>query len=73
MKDHQDAYGHEIYDHFMGEAGSEVVERDDGYVCASPGPKAYLAQYDDWSPADVALYRHLIEVVGVLKQPSGGS
>lgn len=52
LKDHQDAYGHEIYDHFMAEAGSEVVERDDGYVCASPGPKAYLAQYDDWSPAE---------------------
>ena len=46
---HQDAYGHEIFDYWRGQKGAhEIVERDDGYVDISGGPRAYMAEYPDW-------------------------
>ncbi len=45
LKDHQDAYGHELLDYLNGITGSEIVERDDGYVDASGGAKDYFAEY----------------------------
>jgi len=48
MKKHQDAYGREIYDHYQGESGYEIVERDDGYVDVSSGPEMYFTAYRDW-------------------------
>jgi len=46
---HQDAYGHEIFDYWRGQNGAhEIVERDDGYVDISGGPRAYMAEYPDW-------------------------
>ena len=48
MKDFQDAYGHEIYDHLKGANNFEIVERDDGYIEASNGSLEYFAEYKDW-------------------------
>ncbi len=48
MKDHEDAYGHEIYEYFHGEDIREIVERDDGFITASAGPRAYFVEYEDW-------------------------
>jgi cyclopropane fatty-acyl-phospholipid synthase-like methyltransferase len=48
MKDFQDAYGHEVYDHLLGKGGFEIVERDDGYFDATPGPRMYFSEYRDW-------------------------
>lgn len=48
MADHEDAYGHEINDYFRGEDIREIVERDDGFIAASTGPRAYFAEYEDW-------------------------
>jgi SAM-dependent methyltransferase len=48
MKDHLDGFGREIYDHFKGKAGFEIVERDDGYVATGGGPASYLAGFKDW-------------------------
>ena len=60
MKDYEDAYGHEIYDHFMGKGDFEIVERDDGYVCASVfGPKVYLAEYKAWPPPEQEAMAHV--------------
>jgi len=52
LKDNQDAYGREIYDYLKSNIGRreivEIVERDDGYIDASGGPKGYFSEYDDW-------------------------
>ena len=49
MKDHQDTFGHGMYDYFEGGGGLEIVERDDGYFNVSGGPKAYFSEYKDWA------------------------
>jgi len=50
LKDHQDqdAFGHEMYDYLKNITGWEVVERDDGYIDVSGGPKAYFSEYKHW-------------------------
>jgi SAM-dependent methyltransferase len=48
LKDHEDAYGYEIFDHFLGKEVVEIVERDDGFIDASAGPLAYFLEYEDW-------------------------
>jgi SAM-dependent methyltransferase len=48
LKDHEDAFGHEILDHFKGTPTVEIVERDDGYIMASSGPHLYFAPYEEW-------------------------
>ena len=48
LKDHQDAFGHGIYDYFRGDDVDEVIEREDGYIDVSEGPKSYLSKYDEW-------------------------
>lgn len=49
LKSEEDAFGQEMWAFYRGESTSEIVERDDGYVEASPyGPKMYFLQYEDW-------------------------
>ncbi len=43
-----DAFGREILDHMNGLQATEVVERDDGFIDLSGGPKSYFAEYRDW-------------------------
>ncbi len=50
MKKHQDAYGRELWDHYKGKGGYEIVERDDGYVDISSGPTAYFLPPKEWGP-----------------------
>lgn len=45
LKDHQDAYGYEIFDYFMGEEVVEVVEREDGFIGISSGPSVYFQPF----------------------------
>jgi SAM-dependent methyltransferase len=51
LKEHQDAFGREIYDYFK-DAGDEtiieIVERDDGYIDAYGGVGTYFSEYKDW-------------------------
>ena len=49
MKEHEDAFGREIYDYFQHGEAIEIVERDDGFLGTSIGPAAYFSQYPDWS------------------------
>lgn len=44
----QDAYGREVYDYYLGEEVREIVERDDGFIGLSGGPKAYFAPFAEW-------------------------
>jgi SAM-dependent methyltransferase len=47
----QDAQGREIYDYYKGDRDvQEIVERDDGFIEAYPGPRSYLSRYRDWTP-----------------------
>ena len=48
MRNDCDAYGHELYDFYLGKDVGEIVERDDGYIESSGGPQAYFAEYKDW-------------------------
>lgn len=45
----QDAFGHEMHDYFLGRRDFlEIVERNDGYIDISSGPKTYFSEYKDW-------------------------
>lgn len=59
LKDHQDAYGHGVYDYFRGKGGFEIVEREDGFIAISQGPRAYLAEHKDWFPAQKRAMRYV--------------
>lgn len=51
LKPKEDAYGQEIWACYEGREVHEIVERDDGYIDASPqGPKIYFSNYENWSP-----------------------
>ena len=47
LKDHQDAYGHSLYDYSKGKAEFQVLERDDGQVDVDR-LKGYFSPYKDW-------------------------
>ena len=49
MKDHQDAYGHLLYDRLEGANSSEIAERDDGYIDTRDA-KWYFSGYKYWPP-----------------------
>jgi SAM-dependent methyltransferase len=50
LKNHQDAYGQQLYDFYKGHKVVEIVERDDGLIDPSETyPKYYLAEYKNWS------------------------
>jgi len=57
MKDHKDAYGHEVHDCLVGRAVYEIVERDDGYVDAHPAG-GYLAPYEAWPQSEKEAMRY---------------
>lgn len=52
LKDHQDAYGHAVYDGATDGEGFEVVEREDGYIDVAAGPSPYLAPFRKWPPQE---------------------
>ncbi len=58
LKDSQDAFGHGIYDASHGEEVDEVIERDDGYIDVSEGPKSYLSKFEDWPQHQQRAMRH---------------
>ena len=48
LKDHEDAYGYEIFDFYNGEDVVEIVERSDGYFDSTGGPGIYFQSYEEW-------------------------
>jgi SAM-dependent methyltransferase len=58
MKITHDAVGREFLDYLGGKSSWEVVERDDGYIEPSPGPKVYFTEYGDWSSHVKKAMRH---------------
>ncbi len=49
LKNRQDAFGQTMYAYFRKQRTYEMVERDDGYLDVSEGPKVYFSEYKDWS------------------------
>ncbi|RNJ25802.1 class I SAM-dependent methyltransferase [Halosegnis longus] len=52
MDPENDAYGQLLRDHVDGEAGREILERDDGLVSVAPPPDRYFAEREEWSPRE---------------------
>ncbi len=54
----RDAQGHEMYDYFRGNRDvSEIIERDDGFIEAYPGPHDYFSRFKDWPARQKAAMR----------------
>jgi SAM-dependent methyltransferase len=45
----QDAYGHELWASVDEGLHDEIVERDDGFISRSDGPKRYFADFKAWA------------------------
>ena len=50
LKESEDAYGRQIYEHHHGRRAFEIVERDDGYFDTSSGPMPYFDAFENWPP-----------------------
>ena len=44
----KDAFGHMLFDYLNGIDAMEMIEREDGFIGTSLGPRAYFADYPDW-------------------------
>jgi len=49
LKKSQDAQGRVMLDYLSDKNVLEIIERDDGYIDVSDGPKAYFSEYKDWA------------------------
>ena len=55
-----DAFGQEMYAFWTGNRDvQEIIARDDGLVDTSPGPAAYFAPYEQWSPEQKEAMRYV--------------
>lgn len=59
IKENEDAYGELVSAYFQGKDVVEIVERDDGYIDASAGPRAYFQEHSEWP----GHYKEAIEFV----------
>jgi SAM-dependent methyltransferase len=60
LSDHDDAFGHALYDHLRGRGGHEIIERSDGYIdFASTDLAAYFQSFPEWPPHERQAARHL--------------
>ncbi len=48
IKNHQDAFGHEMLDYLTYGYSWEIIERDDGYFDSSDVGRSYFADYRRW-------------------------
>lgn len=58
MRDEQDAVGHLDWDFHHGKQVHEIIERDDGYVEVSGGPRAYFEPYRRWPACEKRAMRY---------------
>ena len=59
MRSTEDAHGRAIFDCYQGVPATELVERDDGWIAASPGPSLYLAPFNKWPKHERAAMRYV--------------
>ncbi len=59
ISERDDAFGHQVLDHYKGIERYEIVERDDSYIDVSIfGLAAYFAEYKDWAPFEKKAIRY---------------
>ncbi len=58
MRREQDAFGLGLLEYLEGKRGCEIIERDDGLVEPSGGPKFYFAEHMDWTPREKKAIRY---------------
>jgi len=49
MREKIDIFGKECWEYFKGNEVNEIIERKDGFIHISPGPKLYFSDYKNWS------------------------
>lgn len=59
LKELQDAQGRAMYDYVQGQDNREVIERDDGLIECSEGPRMYTSTYEDWPEPEKEALRHV--------------
>ena len=59
MREREDAFGRTVLDHFEGRRAHEIIERSDGYIDVSAGPKAYFEPFRRWAPVERKAMRHV--------------
>jgi SAM-dependent methyltransferase len=59
VREREDAFGRMLLDHLEGRKANEVIERSDGYVDVSGGPKAYFDEFRRWLPPERQAMRYV--------------
>lgn len=59
LKEREDAFGRMLLDYLEGRRAHEVIERSDGHVDVSGGPKAYFEPFRRWLPVERQAMRYV--------------
>jgi SAM-dependent methyltransferase len=59
VREREDAFGRMVLDHLEGRRAHEVIERSDGYIDVSGGPKAYFEPFRRWPPPERKAMRYV--------------
>jgi SAM-dependent methyltransferase len=59
VREREDAFGRTVLDHLEGRRAHEVIERSDGFIDVSAGPKAYFEPFRRWIPVERRAMRHV--------------
>ena len=52
MEDEKDAFGHALYEHFLGTEAPIIIERDDGNIDVSADTDMYFREYELWEQSE---------------------
>jgi hypothetical protein len=59
VRDQQDAFDHEVMDHFRGHPAVEIVARDDGTLATTAGAQAYFGPLRRWAAVERRAMRYV--------------
>ena len=59
MREREDAFGRIVLDYLEGRRAHEIIERSDGYIDVSGGPKAYFEPFRRWPSVERKAMRHV--------------
>jgi len=59
VREREDAFGRTVLDYFEGRRAHEIIERADGYIDVSAGPKAYFEPFRRWIPVERKAMRYV--------------
>jgi SAM-dependent methyltransferase len=59
VREREDAFGRTVLDYFEGRRAHEIIERNDGFIDVSLGPKPYFDSFRRWLPVERKAMRHV--------------